>query len=319
MSEKESGENIAIKNSIYAIDKEAQYDKEAKEILSNKNILAYLLVHTVEEFYGMNPAEAVAYIEEEIYVGSVPTEPGMTNIKVIKTGDKITGLNTENSEKNEGVIYFDILFYARTRDRKSKIIIDVEIQKDEPASYHIINRAVFYVSRQVSAQKEREFTKSQYNDLKQVYSIWVCLNQKEDSLQHIQFAKKELKGKQNWKGEMKIPNIVMIGLSKELPIQKKENSIHRLLGTLFSDNLSAEEKIRILKNEYHIPMEEKVKGGLYIMCNLSQGIKEKGRLEGEERSMSLIEKLIDSGRIEDCQRVTKDTAYRRQLMQELGI
>ena len=101
--------------------------------------------------------------------------------------------------------------------------------------------------------------------------------------------------------------------------QKKENSMHQLLGTLFSDKLSAEEKICILKNEYHIPMEEKLKGGLYIMCNLSQGIKEKGRLEGEERSMSLIEKLIDSGRLEDCQRVTKDTAYRRQLMQELGI
>ena len=361
------------------MDKEAQYDKEAKEIMGNKYILAYLLVHTVEEFHGMDPVEAAAYIEGDPYIGIVPVEPGMTNAckgkkkkrkkgtrksngaqsRTQNTGEKIIGLNKENAEKNEGVIYFDILFFARTRDGKSKIIIDVEIQKDEPTAYRIMNRAVFYVSRQISSQKEREFVKSQYNNIKQVYSIWICLNQKKDTLQHIHFTKDEWLGEQTWKGEMGIPNIVMLGLSQELPEQEEENALHRLLGTLFSDKLNADEKMRILETEYHIPMEQKLKRRLNIMCNLSQGIKEKGRSEGriegerigeargerrgiaigerrgieigekrgeqrgkqhgENAMAQLFDRLMSAGRSEDCQRVIRDKAYRKLLMKELNI
>ena len=251
--------NTTIGNSIYITDKEAQYDKEAKEIIGNKIILAYLLVHTVEEFYGMEPREAAAYIEGEAYIGIVPVEPGMTNVSEEKNGEKITGLNTENFAKNEGVIFYDIMFFVRTRDGRSKIIVDVEIQKDEPTAYHILNRAVFYTGRQISAQKEREFVKSQYNDIKRVYGIWICLNQKEDTLQHIHFTKEELMGKYTWKGNMGIPNIIMLGMSRELPDYKEGKVLHRLLGTLFSDKLDVNEKISILENEYQIQVEEKMK------------------------------------------------------------
>ncbi len=354
-TERVETDHAAIRNTIYTTDKEAQYDKEAKEIMGNKYILAWLLVNVVEEFYDMDPREAAAYIEGDPYVGIVPVEPGMTNGAKEKNGEKIIGLNAENSEKNEGVIYFDILFFARTRNGKSKIIIDVEIQKDEPTAYRIMNRAVFYVSRQISSQKEREFTNSHYNDIKQVYSVWICLNEKKDSLQHIQFEKKEQKGNKTWKGEMGIPNIVMLGLSQELPEPKEENILHRLLGTLFSDKLSVNEKMAILENEYHIPMEQKLKGGLNIMCNLSQGIKEKGRSEGriegriegerigeargEQRGIvigeargeqrgrrygenimiQLFNRLMSTDRMEDWLRVTKDEAYRRQLIKEMNI
>lgn len=43
------------------------------------------------------------------------------------------------------------------RDRLSQIIINVEAQKDEPNGYDILNRAIFYVSRMISSQKERDF------------------------------------------------------------------------------------------------------------------------------------------------------------------
>lgn len=51
---------------------------------------------------------------------------------------------------------FDIIFYVRMKDGISQVIINLEVQKDEPKSYHILNRAVFYVSRLVSSQKERQ-------------------------------------------------------------------------------------------------------------------------------------------------------------------
>lgn len=65
----------------------------------------------------------------------------------------------------------------------SQIIINVEAQKDEPNGYDILNRAIFYVSRMISSQKERDFSNSNYNDIKRVYSIWVCMNMPENSLE----------------------------------------------------------------------------------------------------------------------------------------
>ena len=52
-------------------------------------------------------------IEGEPKIGIVPVEPGLTNER---QGDKIIGLNTENTEEKEGLIRFDIVFYARMRD-----------------------------------------------------------------------------------------------------------------------------------------------------------------------------------------------------------
>lgn len=55
-------------------------------------------------------------------------------------------MDTENSEINEGMIRFDIIFYVRMKDGLSQIIVNVEAQKAEPSSYDILNRAIFYVS-----------------------------------------------------------------------------------------------------------------------------------------------------------------------------
>ena len=69
------------------------------------------------------------------------------------------------------MIRFDIIFYVRMKDGLSQIIINVEAQKDEPNGYDILNRAIFYISRMISSQKEIDFSNSNYNDIKRVYSI----------------------------------------------------------------------------------------------------------------------------------------------------
>lgn len=79
----------------------------------------------------------------------------------------------------------------------AQMIINVEAQKDEPGSYQILNRAIFYVSRLISSQKERNFVKSNYNDIKTVYSIWVCMNMPENSMCHIHLTREDLLGKHN--------------------------------------------------------------------------------------------------------------------------
>lgn len=154
-TQKEETVNTEFRNTVIAADTDAQYDEKAKQLLSNKIILAHILIKTVDEFQGMNPKDVVSYIEGDPFISVVPVEPGLTNTATEKNGQRIVGLNTENAEINEGLIRFVIIFYVRMKDGVSQIIINLEAQKDEPTSYHILNRAVFYVSRLVSSQKER--------------------------------------------------------------------------------------------------------------------------------------------------------------------
>ena len=53
-------------------------------------------------------------------------------------------------------------------------------------------------------------------------------------------------------------------------------NFHRLLGALLSQDLTANEKIDIIENEYEIPTEKDFREDVSVMCNLSQKIKENG-------------------------------------------
>ena len=268
--------NTETKNAILITDKDAQYDERAKRLLGQKSILAHILVKTVDEFMGMNPKDVISYIEGEPFINTVPVEPGLTNTVVEKDSQRVVGFNSENQEIHEGTIRFDIIFYVRMRDGLSQIIVNVEAQKDEPEKYEILNRAIFYVSRMISSQKEKDFSNSNYNDIKRVYSIWVCMNMPENSLEYIHLVKDSLVNSYAWKGKLDLINIVMIGLAEELPEHEEKYELHRLLGALLSQNLSVNEKLNIIGNEYDIPMEEDFREDVSVMCNLSQKIKETG-------------------------------------------
>lgn len=272
--------NTEIANAVSAADDKAQYDERAKRLLAQKSILAHILVKTVDEFKGMNPKEVVALIEGEPKVGIVPLEPGMTNIeKTVQDGNRVVGLNTENSEINEGLVRFDIIFYVRMRDGLSQIIVNVEAQKDEPTEYNILNRAIFYVCRMISSQKERDFVNTNYDDIKRVVSIWICMNMDENSMNHYHIANDVLLGNQKWEGKEDLISIVLLGLSKELPENDESLELHRLLGTLLSKSLTQNEKLNIIEKEYDIPVEEEFRKDVSIMCNLSQGIVDDTKIE----------------------------------------
>ena len=266
-----------IKMSVKATDTKAQYDNKAKQLIGHKIILAHILVNTVEEFKGMNPADVVQYIDGEPHISSVPIDGGVTNVE---KQEKVIGLNTENSEINEGMIRFDIIFYVRMQDGLSQIIVNVEAQKAEPSSYDILNRAIFYVSRMISSQKGRDFVKSNYNNIKRVYSIWICMNIDEHSMSHIHLTRDDIIGSHNWKGDINLLNIVLVGIAEDLPEKTEKYELHRLLGALLSSKLNVDEKLDIIGNEFRIPLESDIRKDVSEMCNLSQGIEERGVEKG---------------------------------------
>lgn len=293
--------NTEIKNAIAASGRDAQYDERAKRLLSQKNILAHILVKTVDEFKGMNPDEVVSHIVGTPYISKVPAEPGLTNASGSSEHGRKTGagrvvvFNTEDNEINEGLVRFDIIFRVRMKDGISHIIVNIEAQKAEPTEYEILNRAVFYVSRLISSQKERDFCNSDFNDIQRVYSIWICMGMKENTMSHIHFTQDDIIGSHDWKGKLDLANIVMLGLSEELPEHDDTYELHRLLGTLLSKELTEQEKLEIIEKEYEIPVEENFREDVGVMCNLSQGIKEDGIAIGEARGWAegIAEIILD--------------------------
>ena len=268
--------NTEIKNAVKMTGDKAQYDTHVKRILAEKHILAHILAKTVDEFKGMKPEDIVTYIEGEPKIGIVPIEPGLTNTeKTDESGKRVKGLNTESMEVNEGLIRFDIIFYVRLKNGLSQIIVNVEAQKDEPVSYNILNRAIFYVSRLISSQKERDFVNTNYDDIKQVFSIWVCMNMSRNSLSHFHITKDEMLEPYDWKGNTDLLNIVMIGVTNELPGHGEKYELHRLIGALLSDRLRENEKLDIIEKEYKIPLSNDFRKEVDTMCNLGQGIEDR--------------------------------------------
>ena len=95
-------------------------------------------------------------------------------------------------------------------------------------------------------------------------------------------------GSYEWKGNLDLLNLIMLGLSKNLPEHDETYELHRLLGALLSKELTIDEKLNIIESEYDIPIEESLRKNVSVMCNLSQGIKEDGIAIGEAREKAQI-------------------------------
>lgn len=306
--QKENILHTELTNSVTVADNKAQYDIQVKRLLANKCILAHILLKTVGAFSGMKPEDVAKCIEGEPRIGIVPVEPGATNAESADiSGQRIKGLNTENAEINEGMVRFDIIFYVRLpandfkvagdtgilknirsseKDRKrglTQIIVNVEAQKDEPAAYSILNRSIFYASRLVSSQKERDFINSNYDDIKQVYSIWICMNMKCNSMSHIHLTKDEMLEPYDWKGNIDLLNIILIGITEKLPEHDDRYELHRLIGALLSSNIQVSEKLAIMEREYNLPINNDLRRDVNVMCNLSEGIEERATKQLNEK------------------------------------
>ena len=237
-------------------------------------------------------------------IGVVPVDPGLTNAKYADENGEVIGFNTENQEINEGTVNFDIVFYVHRKCGLTKVILNIEPQKDEPSKYPILNRGIFYVSRLISSQKYRDFKGQEYGDICEVYSVWICMNMPENSMCHIHLTQDDLVGEHKWDGDLDLINLVMIGVSNDLAEPDETHELLRFLGTLFSKGLTSKERISIMEEEYDIPSQvlgEEVEA----MCNLGEGIwedalengLEKGLAQGEEKTLvTQISKKLAKGK-----------------------
>ncbi len=269
--------------------KNVQYDDYAKFILSQKEILSRILKFTIKEFEDMEAEDIMGLIEGEPLISKVSTEPGETNQTF---HGKITGNNTESTELEEGTIIFDVIFYVRMKDGVSRIIINLEAQGIEKPPYPLVNRTIFYIARLISSQKNRNFDHSNYGDMLRTYSIWICFNLEENCMNYLHLTNTSLFGTHEWLGDLELMNIFLVGLDKNLSeeaIKTTDSNLHYMLGTIFSNDLSPKDKVRLLSEREDMPAGTHIRKELDTMCNLSYGIEEQGIEKGR---LDLIKNML---------------------------
>ena len=144
------------------------------------------------------------------------------------------------------------------------------------------------------------------------------MNMKENSLSHIHLTREDLVGRYDWKGKMDLFNIVMIGLTRELPENNEVYELHRLLGALLSGKLTADEKLNIIENEYEINIENNLRRDVSDMCNLSQGLVEEGIAEGiaKERAEIIIKMYNKGFTVEEiAETIDKDVEEVKEIIE----
>ena len=57
-------------------------------------------------------------------------------------------------------------------------------------------------------------------------------------MSHVHLTKEDLIGSYEWKGNLDLLNIIMLGLAKNLPEHDETYELHRLLGALLSKELT---------------------------------------------------------------------------------
>ena len=235
----------------------------------------------------MSIEDIIGCIGDDIEIGTRPVDAGLFNLGRVK------GTVTEDNVPGEGIIYYDIRFTAYIKKAEIKILINIEAQKSSDHSklgYHLENRIVFYLARMISAQKQTEFFHSDFDNLKKVRSIWICMDndETEDSIEEIGLDRKTVFGNKKNLYHTDLMKGIIVNIrngendNSSDGIKKSQNVLISMLEELLSEK-NAVEKKRILADEYGMKMTAELERRIQIMCNLSENIIERERIDAIKR------------------------------------
>ena len=207
---------------------------------------------------------------EQKYIEGTPT----ATINMVPLDDTldIKGKDKESNSPLEGLVTFDKIFdtLAPSTGEPIKLIINIEPQKTTTSiDYKLMKRAVYYIARLITSQKEKEFHGDDYNGLKKVYSTWIRMdvqNYRADSIQQYSLSEKVLHG--SFHDQLKNYDLVKI-IILNLCMKKKSKKLLDLFHLLFVDLRLSDEKEKILHDEYDITLTRDMRKELTQMGGLN--------------------------------------------------
>lgn len=282
-----------LSQTLYTAGNNSDYDAACKRLLSEKIILAWIMKNCLEEYRDCNISEIIEnYIEGEPQIAEIPIQPDQTNTV---NHSLIRGGQTEDKTITEGTITYDIRFMATAPKSGEliRLIINVEAQNNFYPGYPLLKRSIYYCSRMISAQYGTVFSSAQYDKIRKVYSIWICMNppkSRENTITQYYIAEKSLVGHVTEKVEnYDLMSAVIICLGK--PDSENYHGVLKLLNVLLSSETTPKEKERILHDDFDIAMTQNLKREVSLMCNLSQGIVESTT---ERNTLDSIRNLMET-------------------------
>ena len=281
------------------------YDARCKRILSNRMLLAHLLRATMHEFEQIEP--------EVIGRRYIEGTPGKEN-----HSKNIQGLRNERDDPKRHPSFFDIIFYALLpkSEESIPIFINVEPQSVYRIGYDLRNRALFYASCMLADQKDSVFERSNYDDLRKVCSIWVCMDPPEDcanTIMSYSLEQHDLFGDcpEHPFDKLQIV-LVHIGSAKD----KNYEGIMPLLDACLSKKVSADYR-KAVSEQYNVHLEQEdydMTAGEQIIYDLKRQIWEEGEkkwIDGKDEEKRTIAKAmktkdIDVNTISECTGLTSE-------------
>ena len=281
-------------NTIDGVDSlKARYDKNVKEILADIQVLARIVKHTVVEVENLSIQEIMRCIDREsIRIGTAPIAPGLSSL------NKVESIQTEDSIPNESYVTYDIRFMLVIAAAALEIIINVEAQKTsdfKKLGYHLESRIVFYLARLISSQKGLNFEKSEYDNIKKVYSIWICMDADDegDSVSRIYLKSDTVFGKQRDFPKLDKMCGIVVRIRDNDDVVESQNKLIAMLEDVLSSE-DSETKKRKLTEKYEMQVTTELEGRFNSMYNLSDVVEDRGIKKGIERGMEQgIKGLVD--------------------------
>lgn len=229
-----------------------QYDKAAKLLLRNPEIIARIVKYTISEFADMSIEELKQGIQS--VSADVPVNPGMTNMM-----NQVPGQNTEDYVPGEGRIVYDYLNLMIRMIFSFRVDVNVEVNNGSDSPKVLYPRSVYYSSRLISSQGNRDFSikDHEYDRLHKAVSIWISFNVPDSQADRIiSFSLKPefLYGEPfEIHGKYDLIEIVHVMVGRK---RSEENELTGFLFTLFSNSLTYDEKIKLLTNKYGMRLNE---------------------------------------------------------------
>ncbi len=278
------------------------YDECCRRLLSDRMVLAWIMKACMAEYQDVSVEEiARDYIEGEPGIASVP----------LRNGPLVRGMATEDPSISEESVFYDIRYVASAPSEEGLIglIINIEAQNRFHPGYPLVKRGIYYCSRMLAAEYGTEFSNSHYEHLKKVYSVWICPNppvRRRNTIVRYGMEELPLIGEvRSPKADYDLLSVVVVCLGD--PDSEEARGVLRLLGILLSSEVGVREKRSVLEDEFRIPMTEELESEVTHMCNLSEGVWEKGLRDGYEKGLELgtqqgIEQGIQRGIEQGIQR-----------------
>ena len=118
------------------------------------------------------------------------------------------------------------------------------------------NHATYYASRMISSQRGRDFQGDEYDKIRKVYTIWICMNAPKEtgnSINRYRVTEEHLHGRYHAdETQYNLINIVMLYLGN----RKTQDKLMEMLRIIFKEEAPASVKKKQLEENYDIHLTE---------------------------------------------------------------